>query len=349
MYTLIAIGGTFDHLHAGHEAFLTAAFRAGQRVLIGLTSDEMASSKVRNLKSEIRNKLQIQNFQTRKKRLELFLAGKGWLERASISKINDVYGPVVERRDVEAMVVSRETLVGARKINRKRRELGLSPLKILTIPFSLAQDRRRISSTRIRGGSIDRVGQVYGHLPIFGQKMPEAIRQRLKQPLGEIITDISKRFGPGCKPAPACMTKSMLITVGDVVTKTMNVIDPEIIDIAIVDYRVNRKVVHRSLTDVGYTPKQIRNVIVTSVKNPPGWMTTTLVAAVKKAIGDYLATGKRQVVRVIGEEDLAGVPAILFAPLGAVVVYGQPGEGMVMVEVTEGKKHEIMKVLGSRF
>jgi hypothetical protein len=39
-------------------------------------------------------------------------------------------------------------------------------------------------------------------------------------------------------------------------------------------------------------------------------------------------------VEVTGEEDLAALPAMLAAPLGSTVVYGQPGEGMVRVAVT---------------
>jgi uncharacterized protein (UPF0218 family) len=38
-------------------------------------------------------------------------------------------------------------------------------------------------------------------------------------------------------------------------------------------------------------------------------------------------------VVVDGEEDLATLPALVAAPTGASIVYGQPGEGMVLVEV----------------
>lgn len=82
-----------------------------------------------------------------------------------------------------------------------------------------------------------------------------------------------------------------------------------------------------------------------SVKNPPGYIATTLVHAVHQAIERRLRGGKRSIIRVIGEEDLAGVPAILLAPLGTVVLYGQPGEGMVAVDVTEEKKDTIRNIL----
>ena len=43
---------------------------------------------------------------------------------------------------------------------------------------------------------------------------------------------------------------------------------------------------------------------------------------------------------VEGEEDLLTLPVIKFAPLGALVVYGQPYVGMVLVMVTERTKVE---------
>ena len=33
------LGGTFDRFHAGHEALLATAFRVGERVSVGITSD----------------------------------------------------------------------------------------------------------------------------------------------------------------------------------------------------------------------------------------------------------------------------------------------------------------------
>lgn len=38
-------------------------------------------------------------------------------------------------------------------------------------------------------------------------------------------------------------------------------------------------------------------------------------------------------ILVDGEEDLAVLPCILTAPSGSLVLYGQPGEGLVVCEV----------------
>jgi hypothetical protein len=44
---------------------------------------------------------------------------------------------------------------------------------------------------------------------------------------------------------------------------------------------------------------------------------------------------------VLGEEDLLTLPAIVEAPIISFVIYGQPEEGIVLVEVDEKKKKEI--------
>ncbi|ESP89195.1 GTP-dependent dephospho-CoA kinase family protein, partial [Candidatus Halobonum tyrrellensis] len=66
------------------------------------------------------------------------------------------------------------------------------------------------------------------------------------------------------------------------------------------------------------------------VENEPA----TLSAAMLDALRAGLDADRPTVVHVTGEEDLATLPAIVAAPDGASVVYGQPGEGMVLVAVT---------------
>ena len=58
-YKTVAIGGTFDRLHKGHERFISQAFKAGREALIGLTSDRyVEKSKVKSQKSEVQIKTQ---------------------------------------------------------------------------------------------------------------------------------------------------------------------------------------------------------------------------------------------------------------------------------------------------
>ena len=46
-----------------------------------------------------------------------------------------------------------------------------------------------------------------------------------------------------------------------------------------------------------------------------------------------------------GEEDLLALPAVLFAPEGSFVVYGQPKEGVVVIKVTAEKKAEVKLII----
>jgi pantetheine-phosphate adenylyltransferase len=46
---VVATGGTFDELHIGHLALLTKAFEVGNKVIIGISSDDF-SSRVKNKK-----------------------------------------------------------------------------------------------------------------------------------------------------------------------------------------------------------------------------------------------------------------------------------------------------------
>lgn len=78
------------------------------------------------------------------------------------------------------------------------------------------------------------------------------------------------------------------------------------------------------------------------VKNPAATITKDLIDQIRESLH---GTNHIKIV-VEGEEDLATLPAILYAPLSSVVVYGQPNEGSVLVDVTlERKLHieEFMK------
>ncbi len=342
MFKTIAIAGTFDRLHKGHRHFIAEAFKSGKKVIIGLTSDEMANKKIRNKikilgPRPISLGLKIQNFQTRKKELEGFLEKERLSNRVKIVKIDDVYGPSIGDNGIEAIIVTDDTLVGAKEVNKKRRELSLKPLLIIKVPLIMAEDQKRIASTRIRSGEIDRLGSV------FQSHISENLRQELKKPLGKLIIgdpnnlmEIAEKL----KKAVGRTNSTMISTVGDEVTKLCNEIGIPI-NLAIIDYSVNRQKKYESLDELGFKKKTPDY----QVKNPAGHITQKLVDAVRKSYLSLMKEGKQHIIEVIGEEDLAGVPAILLAPLGSVILYGQPGQGVVMVEVTEAKKQEILLLI----
>lgn len=61
--------------------------------------------------------------------------------------------------------------------------------------------------------------------------------------------------------------------------------------------------------------------------NPPAHITSEALSVIRRGYD------MQQPVRILvqGEEDLLMLPALLFAPDGAVLIYGQPHEGLVVV------------------
>jgi pantetheine-phosphate adenylyltransferase len=149
---VVAVGGTFDEFHKGHEALLSKAFEAGEHVKIGLCSEDFAK--------RLNKPHMTAPYGQRLKDLEAFLSQNGVLERAEISCIHDPFGVTLSDRSLEGIVVSRETEPTALLINRKRRELGLPPLAIIVINMVPSDNHVPVSTTRIRRGEIDREGHV---------------------------------------------------------------------------------------------------------------------------------------------------------------------------------------------
>ena len=148
----VAVGGTFDEFHRGHRVLLKTAFEVGNRVFIGLCSDDFVK--------KLRKPHKIASYEKRLEELKIFLRKRGVLERAEIFPLNDPYGVTVSRKRIDAIVVSKETEPRAHEINEKRKSKGMSPLKIVVIDMVLAEDYFPISSTRIWLGEINREGNL---------------------------------------------------------------------------------------------------------------------------------------------------------------------------------------------
>ena len=150
----VAVGGTFDELHMGHKSLLTRAFEIGEKVVIGLSSDEFVAKMG---KPHI-----TASYDERYVELETFLKKMGLASRAKIVPLNDPYGLTISGKGLEALVVSKETELAARKINRIRTKVPLPPLRIVTVSMVPAENCGSISTTRIRSGEIDRNGRLLG-------------------------------------------------------------------------------------------------------------------------------------------------------------------------------------------
>jgi hypothetical protein len=146
-------------------------------------------------------------------------------------------------------------------------------------------------------------------------ELPDDLRSAFKEPLGPVFTDPEALLAADGAGSP-------LIAVGDVVTAHLLGTGRRP-DVAVIDGQTERRAVDDDVARVLPEPD-------VEVANPPATLTRDLLAALVAALGDGPT-----VIGVDGEEDLATLPAIVAAPLGGAVVYGQPGEGMVLVPVTD--------------
>jgi pantetheine-phosphate adenylyltransferase len=151
-YSKVAVGGTFDELHRGHKALISKAFEVGEKVVIGLSSDEFVSKMSKVHKTA--------NYAERHEELLAYLEKSGLASRAEIVPLKDPYGLTISGEGLGALIVSKETEVIAEKINEIRNKAGLNPLKIVTVDMVQAENSIPISTTRIRKGEIDRNGHM---------------------------------------------------------------------------------------------------------------------------------------------------------------------------------------------
>ena len=146
--------------------------------------------------------------------------------------------------------------------------------------------------------------------------LPDSLRKHLKSPAGPLYTDAEELLADAGNP---------LVTVGDVVTH--HVLGAGVTPaVALVDDRTERTAVDPAVSDRIAAATFDHEV---TVENPPATLTDELLGALRAALDRPGTT----LIEVDGEEDLAAVPAIIAAPDGASIVYGQPGEGMVLVTV----------------
>ena len=150
-FALVALGGTFDIIHAGHIALLDKGFSISKKVILGLTSDELAEKKGKKL---------LNSFQTRYSRLDSLLKEKFPNNVFEIAKLDNDFGPAAIEADVGALVVSEETSSKGELLNKLRLDQNKSPVAIIVVPMVLAKDGSRISTTRIRNSEIDAQGNI---------------------------------------------------------------------------------------------------------------------------------------------------------------------------------------------
>ncbi|EPE04820.1 pantetheine-phosphate adenylyltransferase family protein [Ophiostoma piceae UAMH 11346] len=165
LHKTVCLGGTFDYLHLGHKLLLTAgalllrvpppsSLDNAQKCeyVIGITGDELLRKKKY---AEL-----VQSWSTRARAVADFLATildlpaaqdpssnskieekdgelRTLFRNGSVSllcvRINDGFGPTIEREDITCLVVSGETRSGGEAVNKKREEQGWQPLETFVV------------------------------------------------------------------------------------------------------------------------------------------------------------------------------------------------------------------------
>jgi hypothetical protein len=164
--------------------------------------------------------------------------------------------------------------------------------------------------------------------------LPAPLRTELKEPFGPVYEDAPALLADAGRP---------VVAVGDVVAYHLREagFEPAV---SVVDGRTERRAAPDAVRRT--TPEPDR-----TVENPPGTLSRALLVALRDAVaardtGTDPDLDPPTVVRVEGEEDLATLPAILLAPPGGAVVYGQPGEGMVLVVADAPARDRARDLLG---
>lgn len=146
-YKSVVLGGTFDRLHNGHKMLLSSAvLAASERIVCGVTYGDMIKKKCL---WELMEPLEI-----RQNAVKEFIDDISSI-RCEIYPISDAFGPSIVDPDLEAIIVTEETLKGGHAVNEKRKSRGLSTLDVVKALLVEGEDRilgehKVSSSTRRR-------------------------------------------------------------------------------------------------------------------------------------------------------------------------------------------------------
>tara|TARA_B100000029_G_scaffold249616_1_gene246524 strand:- start:9121 stop:10245 length:1125 start_codon:yes stop_codon:yes gene_type:complete len=330
MHEVGLIGGTFDRFHAGHRNLLVTALSRCQMVEVWVTADSIAKAK----------DPRIGTWEDRVEEIRQALNSQ--LDRLEFHELKDLYGPAPIHKEASAIICTAETMPECITINEMRQDSGLSELEVISVDHTMSWDGRTISSSRIRLGEIDREGDRW--IPELFESnemvLTPQVESELKDPFGQLIP------GPEDEPSHA-MSEVLILTegalgpliaVGDVTVKALQDLGRPA-DIGLIDGRTKRQVWEGA--------EGIDSTLYDSVlecSSPAGRLTPSLLSSCKAAISSW-RDEKSSLIIVEGEEDLAPLLLHPLAPIGSVILYGQPGEGVVIRRCGEDAKQRCRRLL----
>ncbi len=313
-YFSSALGGTFDHLHMGHESFLRFALSKSEKIILGLVDGMLLEKKI--------YRSALQSYEDRKRALETFFHHEDRKNDVTIIPLFDICGVAIKLPTLEALFVTPRTLAGAKIVDDGRKQKHLPPL--VTECFNMIPDQKGgfLSSTRIRLGQIARDGFVYLSLFVEDQHISSTMR-----------TELQKAWGSVLKDKPSTFQDAPVVLFGDITTTTF-LQNSWPFSFAYVDG------VSRQDKKITYRPGVLTE---TELKNPAGLFSQSVVQHITE---QGTKNNHTKVFFIHGEEDMLVTPAVLCLPLGTHVIYGDPRwHCMRDIVVTEQTKETLRKLL----
>ncbi|RLG19295.1 hypothetical protein DRN67_03070 [Candidatus Micrarchaeota archaeon] len=159
------------------------------------------------------------------------------------------------------------------------------------------------------------------------KKLTDELREEVREPFGEVfdLSTVIERVKS---------KTGMLVSVGDEcsIGFLKAGIRPEVM---VYDFKIKRK-------EIDEESKRLLESIEgkkSTVPNEPSTIDPLMEAAVKRGL-----RGKTNKIFVEGEEDMAALVALMHAADGTLIAYGQPDEGIVLIESNEKMRNKARAV-----
>lgn len=185
----VAVGGTFDHLHAGHKLLLTMTALVVEpaakseiprlrTLTVGITGDELLKKKqfAEVLQSWDQRQACVRQFLLALLKLnshaQVVTSTKDLSDSNTLGKavqdelksgltikyveLFDAFGPTITDQTISALVVSGETRAGGKAVNDKRKDKGWSELEVFEVDVLDAGEKDKVKSND-GGGFLNKI------------------------------------------------------------------------------------------------------------------------------------------------------------------------------------------------
>ena len=162
-------------------------------------------------------------------------------------------------------------------------------------------------------------------------RLGQADLQMLKEPFGRLLPGTPMQTMSELNSIISQTQPRRITAVGDVVSR----------ETLVAGIRVNLRILDHISMRRPTAAFNLNAKKTYRLKNPAGVITLEAWEMIKRAMKDEEA-----LIVVEGEEDLLALPCIVESPDGGLVLYGQPSQGLVVVETTPDEKNKAGLIIG---